>query len=552
MEFYNSNVKIKGVAYLELGLYLSLNRKEDYLKRVGIDEYCRRNRQGAPPKITGSGVNVNKGIRFKAWNTPIKEPDETTQRMMMKESLKVVLTVIMKNHIYNFNNEVRKQKEGGAIGMDLTGNIANIFMSWWDKELLKKLNELGIKPFLYKRYVDDINLGVEAVNRNHEYIDGQLITTNDELNSDLPDDKNTFDIIKKVGDEIHESIKLTTDVPSNHDDNKVPILDLKCWIAEVNTNTGTANMILHEHYIKDVSSKMVLHRDAAMSISNKRTILTQECLRIILNCNTNVGWEKIAEHLTFFMARMQASGYDHQFRLEILKSAMNAHTKMKEEEKEGKKIYRKRDWKRNERRQEREKRKKNWYTKGEYTSVLFIAATPDSELRKKLQEEINKTDVKIKVIERSGMKIIRHLQQNDPFKEKMCDSKETCLVCTGPNPGNCRDTGVTYRIDCSDDCNYKYTGQTGKNAYTRGKKHDQDYKAKGDNSALWKHCVNVHNGEPQLFKMSVVDKCRNDPTKRKILESVRMQKVPIELMMNSRSEWNSARLPRISVSNDVN
>ena len=176
---------------------------------------------------------------------------------------------------------------------------------------------------------------------------------------------------------------MTTDVPSNHDDSKVPILDLKCWIAEVNTNTGTANMIHHEQYIKEVSSKMVLHREAAMSINNKRIILTQECLRIIVNCNTNIGWKKITEHLTFFMSSMKASGYDHQFRLEILKSAINAHNKMKEEEREGKKIYRKREWRRDERRQVGETRKKNWYTKGEYKSVLFIAATWNSELAKK-------------------------------------------------------------------------------------------------------------------------------------------------------------------------
>ena len=148
-EFYNSNVKINGIDYLELGLYLSLNQKEDYLKCMKIDEYCpkRKNRQGAPPKITGSGVNASKEIRFKAWNTPLKEPEENNQKLMMKEGLKVALTVIMKNHVYNFNNEMRKQKEGGAIGMDLTGSVANIFMTWWDKELLKRLNELGIKLF---------------------------------------------------------------------------------------------------------------------------------------------------------------------------------------------------------------------------------------------------------------------------------------------------------------------------------------------------------------------------------------------------------------------
>ncbi len=178
-----------------------------------------------------------------------------------------------------------------------------------------------------------------------------------------------------------------------------------------------------------------------------------------------------------------------------------------------------------------EKRKKNWYSKGGYKSVMFITATPNSELRGKLQAEISKTDIKITVIEKSGKKVVRHLQRNNPFKEDICTVKEKCLVCSGPNPGSCRETGVSYRIDCCGECTYVYTGQTGLNAYTRGKKHDQDYKANRDESALWKHCVSVHNAELQVFKLSVVDKCRNDPTKRKILESVRLQKVPVERVM---------------------
>ena len=95
-------MKINGIDYLELGLYFSLNRMEDYLKCMKIDEYCpkRKNRQSAPTNITGSGVNVSKEIRFKAWNTPLKEPEENIQKIMMKEGLKVALAVIMKNHVY--------------------------------------------------------------------------------------------------------------------------------------------------------------------------------------------------------------------------------------------------------------------------------------------------------------------------------------------------------------------------------------------------------------------------------------------------------------------
>ena len=169
------------------------------------------------------------------------------------------------------------------------------------------------------------------------------------------------------------SIQLTADVPSNYSDGRVPILDLKCLVAEVETEEGKHSMILHEHYVKAVSSKTVIHRNSAMSLSSKRTILTQQCLRIMLNCNTHIGWEKISEHLSFYTARMLASGYDHSLRLEIVSSAIGAYNKMKEADgKEEMLLYRKREWRGKERRKERRKekrkekdaRKNKWYKKG--------------------------------------------------------------------------------------------------------------------------------------------------------------------------------------------
>ena len=41
--------------------------------------------------------------------------------------------------------------------------------------------------------------------------------------------------------------------------------------------------------------------------------------------------------------------------------------------------------------------------------------------------------------------------------------------------------------------------------YGTCRQHDQDYKVKRDESELWKHCVSVHNGELQVFKISVVE-----------------------------------------------
>ena len=41
-------------------------------------------------------------------------------------------------------------------------------------------------------------------------------------------DQMMFRIVRDIGNEIHKSIQLTTDTPSENEDRKVPILDLKC------------------------------------------------------------------------------------------------------------------------------------------------------------------------------------------------------------------------------------------------------------------------------------------------------------------------------------
>ena len=164
-----------------------------------------------------------------------------------------------------------------------------------------------------------------------------------------------------------------------------------------------------------------------------------------------------------------------------------------------------------------------------------------------MQQYINNTEVKIKVIERSGIKVIRLLQKNDPFKLKGCD-KQDCLVCISGKGGNCRTNGISYKISCKDvNCEYEYTGQTGLNGYKRGLKHNEDYRAKREKSTMWKHVTQVHNNVEQSFEMEIIDKCRNDPTKRQILESIRINKMNPETTMNDRSEWNGIRIPRISI-----
>ena len=92
---------------------------------------------------------------------------------MLSIALKIAILFIMKNHIYSIDGTLKKQSQGGPIGLELTGDIAQIYMVWWDKELKRRLYENNIILLVYKRYVDDITFIIDNLkqiieNRNEE------------------------------------------------------------------------------------------------------------------------------------------------------------------------------------------------------------------------------------------------------------------------------------------------------------------------------------------------------------------------------------------------
>ena len=91
-------------------------------------------------------------------------------------------------------------------------------------------------------------------------------------------------------------------------------------------------------------------------------------------------------------------------------------------------MYRPREWRNEERAREKRKKQESWYTKGDYDSVIFIPATPKSELKRRYEEEIRKVGLKIKIVERTGTTIKNHLQKSNPFGVKKC-KREKCMVC---------------------------------------------------------------------------------------------------------------------------
>ena len=135
----------------------------------------------------------------------------------------------IRNHIYKFGNELRIQKEGGPMGLGLTGDVAECYMVHWDKEFLAKLEALGITPCIYERFKDDITIMLKSLEKGLKYDGTKLVmdVQKKELDEAKSDEEVTMEIVKTVANSVDPMIKFTVDYPSNYKDGRMPILDVK-------------------------------------------------------------------------------------------------------------------------------------------------------------------------------------------------------------------------------------------------------------------------------------------------------------------------------------
>ena len=164
----------------------------------------------------------------------------------------------------------------------------------------------------------------------------------------------------------------------------------------------------------------------------KRTALTQQALTIMKNTSQELPEDLKTQLLSEFSGQMRSSGYGARYRLEIIKSAMTAFDKMREEqEHSGRPINRPHSYT-SARLGKRRKCQQNHSgaKRAANSTVMFVPATPHGKLANMLSESERKMAQergwRIKIVERGGQKISSRLVK-DPWTGP-CDIDE-CLVC---------------------------------------------------------------------------------------------------------------------------
>ena len=348
--------------------------------------------------------------------------------------------------------------------------------------------------------------------------------------------------LQEIGNSIMSSIQIEVEYPNKSKEKKMPVLDIKVWIEKQQNQDKYE--VLYEFYAKEMATKMVLHARSAIPWKDKRNILTQEVIRRLKNCSLSLPWKEKAKHLENFNLKMQFSGYTKKFRIEVLRSGIQAYKKMKEnDEKKIIPLHRPRKWKQQEREEKKRHKRENWYRRGGNDSVVFIPATPRGELKKRLMKKIQDTNVKLKIVEKNGT-TVKSLFQKAKLQRTPCVD-DSCLICKKDEKYICRQESVTYEMKC-ETCKAQYIGETSRTAYTRIKEHMMDMRNKTENSVIWRHNQENHRGEEQMIEAKVRKGFRGDATLRQITEALDIKYETPEI--NQKDEWKGPlRLPQLGV-----
>ena len=125
--------------------YISLTVNSEDLKKHKIKDCVPKAKSRTTlqswiqPRGTAKTTNSNSQFLPKERN-----PRDRDYRVMIALAVAHTVKECMLKHFYTFGGHIQRQVDGGAIGSDLTGDMARDTMSQWDKKFIDRLKEAGI------------------------------------------------------------------------------------------------------------------------------------------------------------------------------------------------------------------------------------------------------------------------------------------------------------------------------------------------------------------------------------------------------------------------
>ena len=191
--------------------------------------------------------------------------------MIVAKVIELAITATMKNHCYRFAGHVYTQTSGCPIGLALSGIVVQIRTNRWIRRMRDLLEENLCKTYLLEKYVDDINVLMEALGLGVRWFDGSLRWSQtweeEDEKSGVTRDELTMRQFTYMANSICKDIKFTYDLPEKHPDGRCPMLDVAVWVEEKEDKTkvyGQQEIVRNAFYEKTCASGLVMMQSSAL------------------------------------------------------------------------------------------------------------------------------------------------------------------------------------------------------------------------------------------------------------------------------------------------
>ena len=81
---------------------------------------------------------------------------EIQKRRIIARVVQCVVEATFNTHVYKWAGQIFQQSRGGPIGLRASGTLAKAAMEEWIRKYQAKLESLGVKVHLLRKYVDDV------------------------------------------------------------------------------------------------------------------------------------------------------------------------------------------------------------------------------------------------------------------------------------------------------------------------------------------------------------------------------------------------------------
>ena len=558
-EVMESEVELEGVNMEEVALFIACSMTQDQIDQQGLTHVIHKRRctRGPRPGLTCKAVSGGPALRQsdECWLPPSRRPGVRQKKRMVGLLLKSAIKLVMNNHYYSFDNIIRKQSKGGAIGNSLTEKLGKLVMKRFGKKFRLTLKKLKVEVELVRSYVDDVTEIAKAIDPGVRFDEtkSKMVKIAELVESDreVPEDERTMEELRKIANTIFKCVQFTTECPSGQEEGKVPVLDLKLYVGE-------DGLVKHEHYEKPCANDFVIPENSAHGKKMRMSVLVEEGLRRLRNCSRGLDAGVRKKVMKAWAMKLRRSGYPVTVRHQVISEAVRKFKKMcHEEDNGGRPIHRARSWQKSARRLEKERKGTKWHkASADRVSAPLIIDPTAGELTGKMKAACRDFGVSmgmdVRVIERAG-RSVKSDAKSEPLRSKNC-GRDSCMCCSTGNPGGCETNSVGYKLACQG-ClmagrSAEYDGEAARNCFTRGLEHQGGVRNEREESPLWKHCQLVHGGEKQIFSM-IVTGSFHSCLERQINEAVRITSSKADIVMNSKSEFHQAPIVRVVTTNGL-